>query len=156
MFFDVVSPLMLGEQMSTNKPKQLEQKDMMYCKCFHCKSGIIWHVHPWNLRKLDIATATWQASVISISLRALRGLIEAVVNKYHKADGKRKIDQHAIPVVGSKWDYHGLTMSDLSDLPTLENVWIEEDCKATAMNRLRTENEKKRSAMTWPSCQKYV
>ena len=36
MFLDVVSPLIFGEQMSTDNPKQLEQKEMMYCCTAAC------------------------------------------------------------------------------------------------------------------------
>ena len=38
MVYDVLLMLFL--------PDQLQQKEMMNCKCFHDKSGIIWHVHP--------------------------------------------------------------------------------------------------------------
>ena len=50
---------------------------------------------PPNLGQLDVATATGQASVISLC--TLRGLIEAMVNKDHKADGKCKIKEDSVP-----------------------------------------------------------
>lgn len=48
---------------------------------------------------LGVATAARQASITSLS--TLGGLIEAMVDKYHKADGKRKVDEHSIPAVSA-------------------------------------------------------